>query len=48
MHVLVTIDHAIDDAMRLNKEVDVDGRVNVTKEVLIDGDEKLDISMVVN
>lgn len=48
MHVLIAIDHAINDAMRLDKEVDVDCRVNVTEEIFVDGHEQLDVPMVID
>ena len=44
----VTVDYPVDDAMALDKEVDVHPRVAVLQEVLIDSDQQLDISVVVN
>ena len=44
----VAIDHPVDDAMALDKEVDMHPRVAVLQEVLIDSDQQLDISVVVN
>lgn len=46
--VVVAIYHAVNDTMRLHEEVDVLSRVNVPQEVLVDSDEQLNVSVVVD
>ena len=46
--IVVAINHAVNDAMRLHEEVDVLRRVNIPQEVLVDSDKQLDISVVVD
>ena len=46
--VVVAIYHTVNDTMRLHEEVDVLSRVNVPQEVLVDSDEQLNVSVVVD
>ena len=48
MDVLIAIDDPVDDAMGLDKEIDVDRRVDVSQEVLVDGHQQFNISVVVD
>ena len=45
---MISVDHSVYDPVRLDEEVDVHGRENVSKEVLVDSDQELDIAIVVN
>ena len=45
---MISVDHSINDSVRLDEEVDVHGRENVSKEVLVDGDEQFYVAIVVN
>ena len=45
---MISVDHSIYDSVRLDEEVDVHGRENVSKEVLVDGDEQFYVTIVVH
>ena len=44
----VTVEHTVDNAMRLGEEVDMHGRVDVPQKVLIDRHEQLHVAMVID
>ena len=47
-HGLISVDHSINDPVRLDEEVDVHGRENVSKEVLVHGDKQFYVAIVVD
>ena len=46
--IAVTVDHAINDPVRLHVEVDMHGGVNIAEEVLIDSNEQLHVPVVID
>ena len=46
--IQVSIDHSVNDSVRLDEKVDVLGRVDIPQEVLVDCDQELNILVMVN